>query len=56
MVIANIRPSCRYNPETDGRVLLGSVDCTEEAELCKRYEQVDDCFLALSPTFLIAAV
>ncbi|CAF1932086.1 unnamed protein product [Brassica oleracea] len=26
----------KYNPETDGRVLLGSVDCTEEAELCKR--------------------
>ncbi|KAJ4896629.1 hypothetical protein Rs2_23423 [Raphanus sativus] len=26
----------RYDPETDGRVLLGSVDCTEESELCKR--------------------
>ncbi|CAN6882603.1 unnamed protein product [Brassica oleracea] len=28
--------NCRYNPETDGRVLLGSVDCTEETTLCKR--------------------
>lgn len=28
---------CRYDPETDGRVLLGNVDCTEEAELCRRY-------------------
>ncbi|KAJ0264577.1 Protein disulfide-isomerase 5-3 [Hirschfeldia incana] len=26
----------KYNPETDGRVLLGNVDCTEQAELCKR--------------------
>ncbi|VVB00766.1 unnamed protein product [Arabis nemorensis] len=25
-----------YDPETDGRVLLGSVDCTEEPTLCKR--------------------
>ncbi|WZZ59948.1 hypothetical protein YC2023_060055 [Brassica napus] len=28
--------SHQYNPETDGRVLLGSVDCTEETTLCKR--------------------
>ncbi|XP_010545546.1 PREDICTED: protein disulfide-isomerase 5-3 [Tarenaya hassleriana] len=26
----------RYNPETDGRVLLGKVDCTEESALCRR--------------------
>ncbi|KAF8103942.1 hypothetical protein N665_0182s0049 [Sinapis alba] len=26
----------KYSPETDGRVLLGNVDCTEQAELCKR--------------------
>ncbi|XP_047958141.1 protein disulfide-isomerase 5-4 isoform X1 [Salvia hispanica] len=26
----------RYDPETDGRILLGKVDCTEEADLCKR--------------------
>ncbi|XP_009135698.1 protein disulfide-isomerase 5-3 [Brassica rapa] len=26
----------RYNPDTDGRVLLGSVDCTEEPALCRR--------------------
>ncbi|KAL1537906.1 Protein disulfide-isomerase 5-4 [Salvia divinorum] len=26
----------RYDPETDGRILMGKVDCTEEADLCKR--------------------
>ncbi|CAH2053206.1 unnamed protein product [Thlaspi arvense] len=26
----------RYDPEADGRVLLGNVDCVEEAALCKR--------------------
>ncbi|CAA0383106.1 Protein disulfide-isomerase 5-3 [Arabidopsis thaliana] len=26
----------RYDPEADGRVLLGNVDCTEEPALCKR--------------------
>ncbi|KAL6544444.1 Protein disulfide-isomerase 5-4 [Orobanche minor] len=26
----------RYDPETDGRILMGKVDCTEEAELCRR--------------------
>ncbi|CAI9773448.1 unnamed protein product [Fraxinus pennsylvanica] len=26
----------RYDPEMDGRILLGKVDCTEEIELCKR--------------------
>lgn len=32
---------CRYDPEIDGRVLLGNVDCTEEPALCKRYYEVD---------------
>jgi len=32
---------CRYDPEADGRVLLGNVDCTEEPALCKRYYEVD---------------
>ncbi|WCJ37862.1 Protein disulfide-isomerase 5-3 [Euphorbia peplus] len=27
----------RYDPQMDGRILLGSVDCTQEAELCKRH-------------------
>uniref|UniRef100_A0A453BDN3 Thioredoxin domain-containing protein n=1 Tax=Aegilops tauschii subsp. strangulata TaxID=200361 RepID=A0A453BDN3_AEGTS len=27
----------RYDPEMDGRILLGKVDCTEEVELCKRH-------------------
>ncbi|KAH0872493.1 hypothetical protein HID58_069855 [Brassica napus] len=27
----------RYGPENDGRVLLGSVDCTEEPTLCTKY-------------------
>ncbi|KAK3021267.1 hypothetical protein RJ639_047258 [Escallonia herrerae] len=26
----------RYDPEMDGRILLGKVDCTEEGELCRR--------------------
>ncbi|CAG7882870.1 unnamed protein product [Brassica rapa] len=26
----------RYDPDTDGRVLLGNVDCTEEPALCRR--------------------
>ena len=26
----------RYDPEMDGRILLGKVDCTEEVELRKR--------------------
>ncbi|KAK8506414.1 hypothetical protein V6N12_034147 [Hibiscus sabdariffa] len=26
-----------YNPETDGRIILGKVDCTEDFELCKRH-------------------
>ncbi|CAA7048439.1 unnamed protein product [Microthlaspi erraticum] len=30
------RFSHHYDPETDGRILLGSVDCTQETELCKR--------------------
>lgn len=29
---------CRYDPESDGRVLLGNVDCTEEPALCRRYD------------------
>ncbi|KAL0855577.1 hypothetical protein Bca101_060730 [Brassica carinata] len=28
--------SHQYDPDTDGRVLLGSVDCTEEPALCRR--------------------
>ncbi|KAJ4726125.1 protein disulfide-isomerase 5-4-like [Melia azedarach] len=27
----------RYDPEMDGRVLLGNVDCTVEVELCRRH-------------------
>ncbi|KAM0943839.1 putative endoplasmic reticulum vesicle transporter, Thioredoxin domain, Thioredoxin-like superfamily [Dioscorea sansibarensis] len=27
----------RYDPEMDGRILLGKVDCTEEVELCRRH-------------------
>ncbi|XP_052207300.1 protein disulfide isomerase-like 5-4 [Diospyros lotus] len=27
----------RYDPETDGRIVLGKVDCTEEADLCRRH-------------------
>lgn len=27
----------RYDPEIDGRILMGKVDCTEEVDLCKRY-------------------
>ncbi|KAK8460544.1 hypothetical protein SEVIR_2G346400v4 [Setaria viridis] len=27
----------RYDPEMDGRILLGKVDCTEEADLCRRH-------------------
>ncbi|XP_057461600.1 protein disulfide isomerase-like 5-4 isoform X1 [Actinidia eriantha] len=27
----------RYDPEMDGRILMGKVDCTEEADLCKRH-------------------
>ncbi|KAH6786418.1 PDI-like 5-4 [Perilla frutescens var. hirtella] len=26
----------RYDPEIDGRILMGKVDCTEELDLCKR--------------------
>lgn len=26
----------RYDPEIDGRILMGKVDCTEEVDLCKR--------------------
>nr|GMC53756.1 protein disulfide isomerase-like 5-4 [Ipomoea batatas] len=26
----------RYDPEMDGRILLGKVDCTEEVDLCRR--------------------
>ncbi|KAM5585724.1 protein disulfide-isomerase 5-3 [Rosa sericea] len=26
----------RYDPETDGRILLAKVDCTEEGDLCRR--------------------
>ncbi|CAH9087907.1 unnamed protein product [Cuscuta epithymum] len=26
----------RYDPEMDGRILLGKVDCTEEIDLCRR--------------------
>ncbi|XP_074348054.1 protein disulfide-isomerase 5-3-like [Apium graveolens] len=26
----------RYDPDMDGRILVGKVDCTEEIELCKR--------------------
>jgi hypothetical protein len=32
----------RYDPELDGRILLGKVDCTQEPDLCRRY------FLGLS--------
>ncbi|OEL28800.1 Protein disulfide isomerase-like 5-4, partial [Dichanthelium oligosanthes] len=27
----------RYDPEMDGRILLGNVDCTKEADLCRRH-------------------
>ncbi|CAI0380050.1 unnamed protein product [Linum tenue] len=27
----------RYDPETDGRIILAKVDCTEEGELCRRH-------------------
>ncbi|KAL4580188.1 hypothetical protein LXL04_016370 [Taraxacum kok-saghyz] len=27
----------RYHPEFDGRILIGSVDCTEEAEMCRKH-------------------
>ncbi|KAK6154408.1 hypothetical protein DH2020_008656 [Rehmannia glutinosa] len=27
----------RYDPEIDGRILMGKVDCTEETDLCRRY-------------------
>ncbi|KAI3673784.1 hypothetical protein L6452_39914 [Arctium lappa] len=27
----------RHNPQGDGRILLGKVDCTEEIELCRSY-------------------
>ncbi|XP_066390892.1 protein disulfide isomerase-like 5-4 isoform X1 [Miscanthus floridulus] len=27
----------RYDPEMDGRILLGKVDCTEEVDLCRRH-------------------
>lgn len=27
----------RYDPELDGRILLGKVDCTQEPDLCRRY-------------------
>ncbi|CAL5402822.1 unnamed protein product [Camellia sinensis] len=27
----------RYNPDVDGRILLGKVDCTEEVNLCRRH-------------------
>ncbi|XP_010538045.1 PREDICTED: protein disulfide-isomerase 5-4 [Tarenaya hassleriana] len=27
----------RYDPELDGRVILGKVDCTQEADLCRRH-------------------
>lgn len=27
----------KYDPEMDGRILLGKVDCTEEVDLCKRH-------------------
>ncbi|XP_072987814.1 protein disulfide isomerase-like 5-4 [Typha latifolia] len=27
----------RYDPEMDGRIILGKVDCTEEGELCRRH-------------------
>ncbi len=34
----------RYDPELDGRILLGKVDCTQEPDLCRRYFP-DLCFL-----------
>ncbi|XP_027342733.1 protein disulfide-isomerase 5-4-like isoform X1 [Abrus precatorius] len=27
----------RYDPEMDGRIILGKVDCTQEGELCRRH-------------------
>ncbi|XP_077221578.1 protein disulfide isomerase-like 5-4 [Tasmannia lanceolata] len=27
----------RYDPEQDGRILMGKVDCTEEGDLCRRH-------------------
>ncbi|MED6160877.1 Protein disulfide-isomerase 5-4 [Stylosanthes scabra] len=27
----------RYDPEIDGRIILGKVDCTEEGDLCRRH-------------------
>lgn len=34
---AHLQIVFRYDPEFDGRILLGKVDCTEEVELCRRY-------------------
>jgi len=31
----------RYDPEMDGRILLGKVDCTEEIDLCRRSVPID---------------
>lgn len=27
----------RYDPDIDGRIILGKVDCTQEGDLCRRY-------------------
>ena len=35
--ISPVLNASRYDPEMDGRILLGKVDCTEEVELCRRY-------------------
>jgi hypothetical protein len=34
---------CRYDPEMDGRILLGKVDCTEEVDLCRRSVTIETC-------------
>ena len=36
-LICTIAFLCRYDPEMDGRIILGRVDCTEDGDLCRRY-------------------
>ena len=36
---------CRYDPEMDGRILLGKVDCTEEVDLCRRSVPIDTFYI-----------
>lgn len=37
----------RYDPEMDGRILLGKVDCTEEFDLCRRYSPDQHMYLLI---------